>query len=161
QLARALSIFVDARELVVVAGWTLALWTAIGVATWCVLQAFGLRFGVKESLFVMCWGLVGSMVPTPGGSAGAFHATTKYGLHTFLSVDPNKAAAIAIIMHLVFFGPALLFGLYYLLKGEVNFKRVRELAKPEAVEHAVEDEDIEKSLKPATDAEMEAMAKTV
>ncbi|MBD0372965.1 MAG: flippase-like domain-containing protein [Pyrinomonadaceae bacterium] len=143
QLARALSIFVDARELMVTAAWTCSLWIAVGIATWLILHAFGLGFGPKESLFVMCWGLVGSMVPTPGGSAGAFHATTQYGLHTFLSVDPNKSAAIAIIMHLVFFGPALIFGLYYFLRGEVSLKRVRELARPEAVEHAVEDEDLD------------------
>jgi uncharacterized protein (TIRG00374 family) len=161
QLARALSIFVDARELMMTAAWSISLWAVIGVATWLVLHAFGLSFGPKESLFVMCWGLVGSMVPTPGGSAGAFHATTQYGLHTFLGVDPNKAAAIAIIMHLVFFGPALVFGLYYFLRGDVSLKRVREMATPEAVEHAVEDDDLEISREPATDAEMEAIAKTV
>ena len=161
QLARALSIFVDAREFVVTAAWTFSLWLAIGVATWCVLHAFGLDFGPKESLFVMCWGLVGSMVPTPGGSAGAFHATTQYGLHTFLNVDSNKAAAIAIIMHLMFFGPALIFGLYYFLRGEVSISRVREMARPEAVEHAVVDENLEISREPATDTEMEAITRTV
>jgi uncharacterized protein (TIRG00374 family) len=153
QLARALSIFVDIRELMATVAWTASLWILIGVATWLVLHAFGLDFGPKESLFVMCWGLVGSMVPTPGGSAGAFHATTQYGLHTFLSVEPNKAAAIAIIMHLVFFGPAFIFGLYYFLRGEVSISRVRELARPEAVEHAVEDEEIDISKEPATDDE--------
>lgn len=161
QLARSLSIFVDARELLTTAGWTASLWLAVGVATWCVLHAFGLDFGPKEALFVMCWGLVGSMVPTPGGSAGAFHATTKYGLHTFLAVDENKAAAIAIIMHLIFFGPALVIGLYYFLRGQVSISRVRELATPEAVEHAVEDEDLDISREPATETEMEAIAKTV
>ena len=153
QLARALSIFVDARELLITACWSASLWLAIGFATWLVLQAFGLEFGPKETLFVMCWGLIGSLVPTPGGSAGAFHATTKYGLHTFLAVDPNKAAAIAIVMHLIFFGPALIFGLYYFLRGEVSISRVRQLAAPEAVEHAVEDEDLEISREPATDAQ--------
>lgn len=161
QLARALSIFVDARELMATIGWTASLWLAVGVATWCVLHAFGLEFGPKEALFVMCWGLVGSMVPTPGGSAGAFHATTKYGLHTFLAVDENKAAAIAIIMHLVFFGPALVIGLYYFLRGNISIARVRQLATPEAVEHAVEDEDIEISKEPATNNEMEVIVKTV
>ena len=160
QLARALSIFVDARELLTTVLWSAALWMAIGIATWCILHAFGIGFGPKESLFVMCWGLVGSMVPTPGGSAGAFHATTKYGLHTFMAVDGNKAAAVAIVMHLIFFGPALLFGLYYFLRGEVSIARVRELARPESVEHAVDDEDLKISREPA-DAEMKAMAKTV
>ncbi len=160
QLARALSIFVDARELLTTALWSASLWVAIGMATWLVLHAFGLGFGPKESLFVMCWGLVGSMVPTPGGSAGAFHATTKYGLHTFMAVDENKAAAIAIVMHLIFFGPALVFGLYYFLRGEVSLRRVRELARPESVEHSVEDENLEPGRKPA-DGEMKATLKTV
>jgi uncharacterized protein (TIRG00374 family) len=142
QLARALGVLVDARELAVTAGWSVALWFAISVACWLVLRAFGLEFGPKETAFVMSWGLVGSMVPTPGGSAGAFHATIKYGLHTFLAVDENKAAAIAIIMHLVFFGPALLFGLYYFLRGEVDITRLRQLTSPAEVEHAVEDEII-------------------
>jgi glycosyltransferase 2 family protein len=161
QLARSLSLFVDAREFLVTAAWSISLWGVIGVATWCVLHAFGLNFGAKQSLFVMCWGLIGSMVPTPGGSAGAFHATTQYGLHTFLGVDTNKAAAIAIIMHLVFFGPALFFGLYYFIRGEVSLRAVRELARPEAVEHAVEDEDLNISRDPATGDKMESMAKTV
>ncbi|HKS26953.1 MAG TPA: lysylphosphatidylglycerol synthase transmembrane domain-containing protein [Pyrinomonadaceae bacterium] len=151
QLARALSIFVDAREFLMTAAWSVSLWVAIGIATWCILHAFGLDFGAKQSLFVMCWGLVGSMVPTPGGSAGAFHATTQYGLHTFLGVDTNKAAAIAIIMHLVFFGPALFFGLYYFLRGEVSLSAIREMAKPEAVEHAIEDEELEVNRKTATE----------
>ena len=140
-MARALSVLVDGRELAVTASWTVALWFLISCACWLVLRAFGLPFGAKETVFVMSWGLVGSLVPTPGGAAGAFHATIKYGLLTFLDVEENKAAAIAIIMHLVFFGPALLFGLYYFLRGEVNISRVRELASPEAVEHAVEEED--------------------
>ncbi|HEX8177134.1 MAG TPA: lysylphosphatidylglycerol synthase transmembrane domain-containing protein [Pyrinomonadaceae bacterium] len=150
QLARALGVFVDAREFLMTAAWSVSLWVVIGIATWCVLHAFGLNFGAKQSLFVMCWGLVGSMVPTPGGSAGAFHATTQYGLHTFLGVDVNKAAAIAIIMHLVFFGPALFFGLYYFLRGEVSLSAVREMARPEAVEHAIEDEELDVNRKPTT-----------
>lgn len=141
QLARALSVLVDGRELAVTAGWTVALWFLISVSCWLVLRAFGLPFGAQETVFVMSWGLVGSLVPTPGGAAGAFHATIKYGLLIFLAVEENKAAAIAIIMHLVFFGPALFFGLYYFLRGEVQIGRVRELASSEAVEQAVDEDD--------------------
>jgi hypothetical protein len=76
-------------------------------------------------------------------------------------VDENKAAAIAIIMHLIFFGPALVFGLYYFVRGKVSISRVRELATTEAVEHAVEDEELEISRPPEAEAELEAVAKTV
>jgi hypothetical protein len=89
----------------------------------------------------MGWALVGSLVPTPGGAAGAFHAATAAGL-IFLGVTRDKAAAVSIVMHLVDFGPALFFGLYYLLRGDISLARLRSRASTEAVEHAVEDENI-------------------
>jgi uncharacterized membrane protein YbhN (UPF0104 family) len=83
--------------------------------------------------------MVGSAVPTPGGAAGAFHAATGAGL-VFLGIEKEQAAAVAIVLHLVDFGPAALFGLSYFLRGEVNLSRLRNLMKTESVEHAVEDE---------------------
>jgi len=38
------------------------------------------------------------------------------------------------------FGPAVLFGLFFMLKGDLNLSKLRTLVSPEAVEHAVEDE---------------------
>jgi uncharacterized protein (TIRG00374 family) len=144
QLAGALSILTDARELAVVAAWTTLLWGSITVADWLVLRAFGLPFGLPETIFVMGFALIGSLVPTPGGAAGAFHAATAAGL-IFLGVAREEAAAAAIITHLIIFAPAVLFGLYYFLRGEVNIKRLRELTSTEEVEHAVEDEIIHAS----------------
>jgi uncharacterized protein (TIRG00374 family) len=141
QLARALGVLVNARELVVIVGWTSFIWLAITLANWLVLRAFGLPFGFREAIFVLGWALVGSLVPTPGGAAGAFHAATAFGL-IVLGVPENQAAAVSIIIHLIDFGPALLFGFYYFLRGEISIKRLRQLASPEAVEHAVEDEMI-------------------
>jgi hypothetical protein len=43
-------------------------------------------------------------------------------------------------MHVVDFGPAVIFGLAYFVRGDINLDRLRSLASPEAVEHAVEDE---------------------
>ena len=85
--------------------------------------------------------MVGSAVPTPGGAAGAFHAATGAGM-VFLGVEKEQAAAVAIVLHLVDFGPAGVFGLYYFLRREISLKRLRELITAEAVEHAVEDEKI-------------------
>jgi hypothetical protein len=141
QLARALSVLADARELVVIVGWTSLIWLAITLANWLVLRAFGLPFGLKEAVFVMGWSLIGSLVPTPGGAAGAFHAATAFGL-IVLGVSENQAAAASIVVHLIDFGPAVLFGLYYLLRGDINIGRLRQLSSSEAVEHAVEDEEI-------------------
>jgi uncharacterized protein (TIRG00374 family) len=138
-LASALSVFVNVRELAATAGWTALLWLSVMVTTWLVMRAFGLTPDFRDALFIMGWALVGSLVPTPGGAAGGFHATTKYGLTTFLGVEENQAAAIAIVMHLSYFAPALIFGIYYFLRSDISVARLRQLAAPEAVEHAVEE----------------------
>lgn len=141
QLARALRVMVDARELAVTAGWTAMVWLGIALANWLVLRAFGLPFGATETVFVLGWSLVGSLVPTPGGAAGAFHAATAAGL-IFLGVPRETAAAISIVMHVVDFGPALIFGIYYAVRGDISLSRLRSMTSSEAVEHAVEDEEV-------------------
>ena len=141
QLAKALRVLVDARELAVTIAWTAAVWASIIVANFLVLRAFGLPFGISETVFVLGWSMVGSLVPTPGGAAGAFHAATAAGL-IFLGVARETAAAISIVMHLVDFGPAIFFGFFYFVRGDINLSRLRSLTSPAAVEHAVEDEPI-------------------
>lgn len=127
QLASALGVLVDKRELAVTVGWTILLWSLITSANWLVLRAFGLNFGVRETIFMLGWSLVGSLVPTPGGAAGAFHAATAGGLG-FLGVEPNAAAAVSIVVHLVMFSPAVFFGLYFFLRSDVSLARLRQLA---------------------------------
>ena len=123
QLARALRVLVNARELAVTIAWTVMVWGSIALANLIVLRAFGLPFGIREAVFVLGWSLVGSLVPTPGGAAGAFHAATAAGL-IFLGVARETAAAISIVMHLVDFGPAVIFGVYYFIRGDINLSRL-------------------------------------
>ena len=141
QLARALRVLVNARELAVTIGWTVALWVGIALGNWLVLRAFGLHFGITETVFVLGWALVGSLVPTPGGAAGAFHAATA-GALIFLGIGRETAAAISIVLHLVDFGPALIVGLVYILRGDVNIRNLRSITSTETVEHSIEDEPI-------------------
>jgi len=146
QLARALKVLSHPKDLAVTVGWTLIMWGSVVLGNLFVFRAFDLKvsghsFGLTESLFILGWSMLGSAVPTPGGAAGAFHAATGAGLF-FLGIEKEQAAAVAIVMHLVDFGPAALFGLFYFLRGDINFERLRNLSKPEAVEHAVEDEKI-------------------
>lgn len=141
QLASALRVLVDARELAITVGWSALVWLAIAFANLLVFRAFGLPFGLTETVFVLGWSLVGSLVPTPGGAAGAFHAATAAGLIA-LNVQREKAAAISIVLHLIDFGPALIFGVYYIIRGDINLSRLRARTSSESVEHAVEDEPI-------------------
>jgi uncharacterized protein (TIRG00374 family) len=139
QLAKSLNIFRSIKEVLLVVFWTLSLWLSIAVPTWLVINAFGLNFTFIQSLFVMGWAAIGSVVPTPGGAAGAFHAATMGGL-IFLGVNQDQAAAVAIIMHLVYFAPAVFFGAYYFLRGDLSISGLREALSSE---HAVEEIDHE------------------
>jgi uncharacterized protein (TIRG00374 family) len=135
QLSAALNVFRDWREVGAVIFWTLALWFAIAVPTWLVLLAFNLPLNFSASLFIMGFAAVSSVVPTPGGAAGAFHTATAASL-IFLNVDQNVAGATSIAMHLVYFAPAVIFGLYYFFHGDISIAKLRNLLSSE---HAVDE----------------------
>jgi uncharacterized protein (TIRG00374 family) len=129
QLAQALRVLVDFRELAETSGWTILLWFSIAGANLLVMRAFHLQVGFTETIFVLGWSLVGSLVPTPGGAAGAFHAATAVGL-LFLGVKKEMAAALSIVLHLVDFGPALLFGIFYAIRGDLSMTKLRAMISP-------------------------------
>lgn len=137
KLAGALSILQDWREMLLITFWSFMLWLAISIPTWLVLLAFDLPFTFSDSLVIMGIAAVSSVVPTPGGAAGAFHTATAASL-IFLRQDMRRedAAAVSIAMHLVYFAPALVFGLYYFLHGDISIERFRSLLSSE---HAVEE----------------------
>jgi uncharacterized membrane protein YbhN (UPF0104 family) len=133
QLAQALRVLVNVTELFETIGWTALLWFAIAAANLLVMRAFHLPVGFPETIFVLGWALVGSLVPTPGGAAGAFHAATAAGL-LFLGVHKETAAALSIVMHLVDFGPAVLFGIFYVIRGDLSVAKLRTMISPEQVQ---------------------------
>jgi hypothetical protein len=87
----------------------------------------------------MGWAAIGSVVPTPGGAAGAFHAATAGGL-IFLNIEREQAVATAIVMHLVYFAPALVFGLYYFLRGDISIASFSNLLTAENAVEEIESE---------------------
>ena len=129
QLAQALRVLVDFRELAETSGWTVLLWLSVAGANLLVMRAFHLHVGLTETIFVLGWSLVGSLVPTPGGAAGAFHAATAAGL-LFLGVNKELAAALSIVLHLVDFGPALIFGIFYVIRGDLSISKLRAMISP-------------------------------
>ena len=141
QLATALGVLGHARELALTISLSLLLWFSVAFANLLIFRAFGLALGMSEALFVLGWSMVASAVPTPGGGAGAFHAATGAAL-VLLGVEIDRAAAVAIALHLVDFAPAALFGFFYFLRGDVSVRRLRSMMTVSTVEHAVEDEKV-------------------
>ena len=132
-LAEGLSVLLNLRALAVTIFFTACVWALVSAATWLTLFAFGLNFSISHTIFVLGFGLVGSVAPTPGGSAGAFHAAAAKGLE-FLGLDPNLAASIAIVYHLIAFGPPFLIGLFYLIRDDINLRQLREMIASETAE---------------------------
>ncbi|HRA41924.1 MAG TPA: hypothetical protein PK108_15395, partial [Pyrinomonadaceae bacterium] len=87
----------------------------------------------------MGFATVSSVIPTPGGAAGAFHTATAASI-LFLKNDISRedAAAVSIAMHLVYFAPAVFFGLYYFFKGDISIERFRSLMSSENAEREIE-----------------------
>lgn len=138
QLAQALRVLVNFRELAETTGWTVLVWLGITTANLLVMRAFHLDVGVTEAIFVLGWSLVGSLVPTPGGAAGAFHAATAAAL-IFLGVKKETAAALSIVLHLVDFGPAVLFGLFYVIRGDLSLAKLRAMISPQPTEDLIDE----------------------
>lgn len=139
KLASALAVLKNWREAFWVTFWTFTLWLAISLPTWFVLLAFGLPMSFSDSLFIMGFAVVSSVVPTPGGAAGAFHTATGISL-LFLNsqMRTEDAAAVAIAMHLVYFAPAIVFGLYYFVHGDISIERFRILLSSDKAVEEIE-----------------------
>lgn len=129
-LADGLAVLVSVRALTLSLLYTGVVWALVTTATWLVLYAFGQQLSLSNVIFVLGFGLIGSLVPTPGGSAGAFHATAAKGFE-FLGIEHNLAAAIAIVYHLIAFGSPLLVGLFYLIRDGIRLSQLRAMLAQE------------------------------
>lgn len=125
-LAEGLRVLTSTRELLLSAFLTLLVWAAVTAATWLVAHAFRLDLSLSSTIFVLGFGLVGSLVPTPGGSAGAFHAAAAAGL-IVLGVERNLAGSISIVLHFIAFGSPFLIGLFFIVRDGLGLARLREL----------------------------------
>lgn len=123
-LADGLHVLHDTRELFITVGHTILLWGLVTLSFWTLVRAFGIALSPASIVFVLGFAMLGSLVPTPGGSAGAFHTATMLGL-VALNIERNQAASIAIAMHLVGFGTALIFGVYFLIRDGISVKNLR------------------------------------
>ena len=129
-LADGLSVMVSLRALALSLLYTGCVWALVSLATWLVFYSFGHIVPPSQVFFVLGFGLIGSLIPTPGGSAGAFHATAAKGME-FLGFEHNLAAAIAIVYHLIAFGSPLAIGLFYLIRDGLRISQLRAMLAQE------------------------------
>src|SRR5262249_21797165 len=121
-ISEGLAVLHDAKSLAVTLVYTAALWLLVVGAYVLVMRAFGIpqsQVPYTGAVFVMGLSTLGSVVPTPGGATGPFHAAAAASL-VFLGVERNQAASTAIVLHLVIFLPAVFFGFFYILKEGIT-----------------------------------------
>ena len=126
RISDGLAVLHDARGLAVTIAYTVVMWLLVIAAYVLVIRAFGIpqsQIPYTGAIFVLGLSMFGSVVPTPGGATGPFHAVTAASL-VFLGVDRNQAASTAIVLHLVVFLPAVFFGFFYLLKEGITLARL-------------------------------------
>jgi len=135
-ISEGLSVLHDAKSLTITVSYTILLWLMVAVAHLLVVRAFDIRYDkvpFTGAVFVMGLSMLGSVVPTPGGATGPFHAATAAAL-AFLGVEKNQAASVAIILHLVVFTPATLFGMIYIVKDGLSLDRLRRIGERQVEE---------------------------
>ena len=123
-LADGLGVLMNARALLATVGHTVLIWGTIALSYWFVVRGFGLEFSPSQIVFVLGAGLVGSLIPTPGGSAGAFHVAAQKGFIA-LDVEQNLAASIAIAVHFISFGSPFVWAIFYLLRTDISLGQIR------------------------------------
>lgn len=135
-ISEGLAVLHDLRSLAITVSYTVLLWLMVAIAHLLVVRAFAIPYAAVPftgAVFVMGLSMLGSVVPTPGGATGPFHAATSTAL-VFLGVTQNKAASVAIILHLVIFTPAMLFGMFYVFKEGLSFGRLRRIGERQVEE---------------------------
>jgi uncharacterized protein (TIRG00374 family) len=125
-ISEGLAVLHDARGLAVTLSYTLLMWGMVIAVDVLVIRAFGItpeEVPISGVVFVMGLSMIGSAIPTPGGSAGPFHAATAAAL-ILLGIEKNKAGSVAIILHLVVFAPATVFGVFFAVKDGISIARL-------------------------------------
>jgi uncharacterized protein (TIRG00374 family) len=135
-ISEGLSVLHNARELAITLSYTAVMWFMVALAHLLVVRAFGIPYRdvpFTGAVFLMGLSMLGSVVPTPGGATGPFH-TASAGALVFLGVAATKAASIAIVLHIVIFAPATLFGLYYIFKDGLSLGGLRRIGEKQVEE---------------------------
>jgi len=139
KFAEGLAVMRNPQALFVLLAWSLALWVSICLGIWLVSHAFGLTVPFAGTFLVVMYLVVGVAAPTPGG-AGGFHYMYLLAVTNHFGANADVAAATAILLHLVSFGPVIVLGLLFMWQDGVTLGGVQKIR--EAQDPANADKDV-------------------
>jgi len=131
KFAEGLAVMRNPQALLVLLAWSLALWVSICLGIWLVSRAFGLTVSFAGTFLVVMYLVIGVAAPTPGG-AGGFHVMYKYAVTHHFGANADVAAATAILLHLVSFGPVIVLGLLFMWQDGVTLGGIKAAQDPGA-----------------------------
>src|SRR5262249_31427940 len=103
--------------------WSFAIWLIIAFSIWFSVKAFGIDISLPGSLLMMAALTFGIAIPTPGG-VGGYELLGQQALVLFFGVDPSRAAAAVLVMHVFAISPSILMGFVFLWREGLSFSTV-------------------------------------
>jgi glycosyltransferase 2 family protein len=123
-LAEGLAVMRRPAPLVAALVLSILLWLSIALSIWMASAAFGVRVSPVDSFLVVSYLAVGVSLPTPGG-LGGFHWAYKEATTRVFLIDPDSAAAAAMVLHAVMWVPVTLMGLVFMWQDGLSWKSIR------------------------------------
>ncbi|MAG71172.1 MAG: lysylphosphatidylglycerol synthase transmembrane domain-containing protein [Vicinamibacterales bacterium] len=130
KVAAGFSVVRQPGALIAALGLSLAHWLVLALGVWSAALAYGLRVPFSGSFLLLVLLTVGVAVPSPG-AVGGFHAALQLGLTEFFAAPPDRAAAAAIVLHAISYGPVALVCLALLASEGITVGALRRAASEE------------------------------
>ncbi len=112
---------VNVSELAETIGWTVLVWFGIAFANFLVMRAF--RSATLASRKHLCARVVVGRIACANTWRRRRRISRSNGSWLlFLGVEKETGGRVSIILHLVDFGPAVLFGVFYFIRGDLTFR---------------------------------------
>lgn len=113
-----------AGELFALFASSVVIWAFAILPVHILLRSFGISLPFTASMFIMVFLVFAVMVPASPGYVGTYHAACVYGLMAF-NVQMEKALSVAIVMHAINFFPVIILGFYYLWRGKMSLRNMK------------------------------------
>ncbi|HTE84566.1 MAG TPA: lysylphosphatidylglycerol synthase transmembrane domain-containing protein [Dehalococcoidia bacterium] len=108
-----LAVLTDPRAAAEVIGLTGLIYLAGVAAMEAQVVAFHMRLPPAGPFFLLAAATLGLVVPAPGG-IGVWEVIVKTSLTSVFAIEGSEAASLAVVSHVVFFAPPMLFAALYL-----------------------------------------------
>jgi uncharacterized protein (TIRG00374 family) len=121
-----LSVVKSPRLLALILFYTALHWGGLWTPIYLLFKAFGLHYGVYESIFMLVVMCLSVAVPSTPGYIGTFHAAATGGL-MLLGMKAEPALGFAILAHAMNYVPVTLLGFYFLYKENLSLKGLKKV----------------------------------